>query len=197
MEDDRLGDRAAIHHRSYRFSLACFASDLTLAERRCAGTAQCVEERLRVLAWTTRCESRRVGLGWFYSRLSSAAGGDLLRGVHRDALSLARVADLRATLRAALSPRDEDQWRRITLECCEHFCRHRIGARDPALSRTDDAFGVAINIDYGHGHGRIEYARRVRCISCGRFSGDRRTLDIGVNSRDSCLRRCVQTNCSR
>src|SRR5215510_16029808 len=179
MEDDRLGDRAAIHHRSYRFSLACFASDLTLAERRCAGTAQCVEERLRVLAWTTRCESRRVGLGWFYSRLSSAAGGDLLRGVHRDALSLARVADLRATLRAALSPHDEDQWRGVTLQRSEHLCWRGISARDSTISGTDDALGVAINTDYRYGHGSIKYDRSLRGLSHGRVSTDRWTSDIG------------------
>jgi hypothetical protein len=68
-------------------------------------------------------QSGGVRLRRFHSRFSSASGSDLLRGIHRDALSLARVAGLRPTLRQALSSHDEDQRRRVTLECGEHFRR--------------------------------------------------------------------------
>ena len=57
---------------------------------------------------------------------------------------------------------------------------------------TDDAVGVAINIDYGHGHGGIERARSLRGISRWRLSTDRGAFDLGFDTRDSCVCRRVQ-----
>src|SRR5215213_2348031 len=139
MENHCVGCRAATPHWSDHFSLAWIATNLALVERRGAGSAERVKERFGVPVWSTCGESRRVRLRRVHSRLPGSPGRDFLCGVHRDALSLARVAGVRATVREALSPHDEDQWRRITLERCEHLCRDRIGARGPTISRADDA----------------------------------------------------------
>src|SRR5687767_15885056 len=108
MEDDRLGRRAATAYWSNHFSLARFAARAACTERRGGGVAECFEEWFGVFVWSTRSESGRNGFGWFRSRVSGAAGGDLFCCVHRHALSLARVAGVRATLRAPLSSDDED-----------------------------------------------------------------------------------------
>ena len=116
------GSGSATSDWSDYFSLTWFASNLTLAERRGAGLTQRVKERFGVPVWTTCGKPRRVRIHRLHPRLSGSSGGDFLCRVHRDALSPARVADIRATLRQALPPNDENQRRRITLQCGEHLC---------------------------------------------------------------------------
>src|SRR6266487_5037988 len=80
-----------------------------------------------------------VRIHWLHPHLPGSSGGDFLCSVHLYALSPARVADIRTALRQALPPNDENQWRRITLQCGEHLCWDRICARGPAVSGKDDA----------------------------------------------------------
>src|SRR5215510_2847671 len=124
MENYRLGCRAATHHWPDYFPSAVIATSSVVGERRGAGAAQRFPERFVVSVWTTRRESRRDRLDRFHPRVPGASGRDLLCGVHRNALSLARLTDLRATLRPALSPHYEDQRRRVAFECGKYLCRH-------------------------------------------------------------------------
>src|SRR5436190_15922863 len=133
-----MGSRSATSDWSDYFSLTWFASNLTLAERRGAGLTQRVKERFGVPVWTTCGKSRRVRIHWLHPRLPGSSGGNFLCSVHLYALSPARVADICATLRQALPPNDENQRRRITLQCGEHLCGNRIGARGSTVSGKDD-----------------------------------------------------------
>src|SRR5687768_18251568 len=90
-----------------------------MAERCGTRIAQRVEERVNVPFWATRGQSRRNGLRRFHSRLSGATGRYILCGVHRDALSLANLAGVRAPLRPPLSPHDENQRCGVAIERSE------------------------------------------------------------------------------
>ena len=103
-----MGSRSTTSDWANYFSLTWFASNLIVVERCGAGLTQRVKERFGVPVWTTRGKSRRVRIHWLHPRLSGSPGGNFLCGVHLYALSPARVADIRATLRQALPPNDED-----------------------------------------------------------------------------------------
>ena len=61
-----------------------------------------------------------------HPRLPGSSGSDFLCCLHRYALSPARVADIRTALCQTLPPDDENQRRRITLQCGECLCLDRI-----------------------------------------------------------------------
>ena len=121
MENDRLGSGSATSDWSDNFSLAWLASNLALAEQRGAGPTQRVKERFAVPVWTTRGKSRGIRIHRLHSRLPGSSGGNFFCSVYCDALSPARAADFRAALRQTLPPHDENQRRRITLQCGEHL----------------------------------------------------------------------------
>src|SRR5882672_2054123 len=197
MENDCVGSRSATSDWSDYFSLPWFASNLTLAERRGAGLTQRVKERFAVPVWTTCGKPRRVRIHWLHPRLSGSSGGNFLCSLHLYALPPARAADIRTALRQALPPHNENQRRRITLECGEHLCWNRIGARGPTVSGKNDALGVVADIDYGPGNGGIKYARSLCGLSNASLSTDSRTPDIGFYPGDSCLRGRIQAAHSR
>src|ERR1041385_2932358 len=108
MEDDRVGRRAATRYRPDHLSPACVATRLTLAEQCGGGLARRVKERFGISVWTTRGKSGRVRVRRLHTRVPGPSGSDLLRGIHGDALPLACIASVRATLRDTLPSHDED-----------------------------------------------------------------------------------------
>src|SRR5436190_14281520 len=188
MANDSVGCRSATLDGSDYLSLSWFASNPTLAERRGDGLTQRVKERFGVPVWTSCGKPRGVRIHWLHPRFPGSSGGNFLCRVHLYALSPARVADIRPALRQALPPNDENQWRRITLQCGKHLCWNRIGACGPTVSGKDDAIGVVAGIDYRTGDGGIKHARSLRGLSNGCVSTDSRTSDIGFNPGDSGLR---------
>src|ERR1700730_18264850 len=197
MENDSVGSRSATFDWSTYFSLARFTSNLNLAKQRGAGLTQRVKERFCVPVWTTCGKPRRVRLRRLHPHLSGSSSGNFLCGVYLYALSPARVADIRAALRQAFPPNDENQRRRITLQCGEHLSGDRIGARGPTVSGKDDALGVVSGVDYRHGDGGIKYARSLCGLSNRSVSANSRTPDLCFCSGDSCLRGCSQAAHSR
>src|SRR6266550_4197373 len=197
MENDIVGSRSATFDWSNYFSFTCFTSNLNLAEQRGTGLTQRVKERFGVPVWSTCGKPRRVRLHRFHPHLSSSSSGHFLCSVYLYALSPARVADIRAALRQAFPPNDENQRRRITLQCCEHLCGNRIGPRGPTVSGKDDALGVVAGVDYRHGDCGIKYARSLCGLSNRSVSANSRTPDLCFCAGDSCLRGRSQATHSR
>src|SRR4030095_11949361 len=87
VENDRRGRRSPTGDWSHYLSLPFFSSNPTLAERRSAGFAKRIKERLNIFVWTTCSKSWRTGIRWLHSRFSSSARGDFLCSDDLNALS--------------------------------------------------------------------------------------------------------------
>src|SRR5215475_2965791 len=138
MEDRRLGNGIAARDRSFNIPVPLFASNFHLAQRRRCRAAQRNEERVVISLRTSGRRAWRTGINWFHSYLPSAAGGDILFGLHGRALSPARVTDRRSRLRQNLSSYDGDERRRIVVRRGQHLRRSGIGSCDSAIPSQDD-----------------------------------------------------------